>query len=237
MKDCEAWIGDAWRTVLPPDLSPIKDKLLLRCPACHGPVHFERKGKHMPDRFEHNQNAHKNCSRFHKLTPPFSLSPSPLAPPANAVGPDGRDAMSDALANVVIGNVDETHRQTLIKARIGQGQFRSDLISRWRTCSVTGFGPVTVLVASHIIPWCKCATNAERLDVNNGLLLTPNIDKLFDRGLISFDPEGRVHISPKLGLKEAANLGINGTMRLRYVPEAIKPYLHRHMQDGHFQAA
>ena len=237
MNNCEAWFGDAWRIVQAQDLAPIKDKLLLRCPACHGPVHFERKGKHMPDRFEHNQNAHKNCSRFHKLTPPYSLCPSPVKPPASDIGPDGRNAMSDALANIIIGEVGATDRQTLIVARRGQGKFRDELIERWRTCSVTGFGPEAVLVASHIIPWCKCATNEERLDVNNGLLLIPNIDKLFDRGLITFDQDGRIRMSPNLDAAEAANLGVRDTLRLRCVPETLKPYLHRHMSDGYFQTA
>ena len=145
--------------------------------------------------------------------------------------------MSDALANLIIGEVGATDRQTLIVARRGQGKFREQLITRWKTCSVTGFGPEAVLVASHIIPWCKCATNGERLDVNNGLLLIPNIDKLFDRGLITFDQDGRILISQNLSVADAANLGVHAALRLRYVSEAIQPYLYRHMNDGYFQAA
>jgi putative restriction endonuclease len=45
------------------------------------------------------------------------------------------------------------------------------------------------LIASHIKPWCEC-DNAERLDGNNGLLLSPHIDKLFDRGWITFTDAG-----------------------------------------------
>jgi len=115
--------------------------------------------------------------------------------------------------------------------------FREKLIKRWQTCSLTDFGSEAVLVASHIISWCKCESNEERLDVNNGLLLTPNIDKLFDRGLITFAQDGRIRMSPNLDAAEAANLGVRDTLRLRYVPETIQPYLHRYMNDGYFQAA
>lgn len=235
MDNCEAWFGEAWRMVRAQDFSSIEEKLLLRCTACHGRVHFEKQGGHMRDRFEHNRNAHRSCSRFHSPTPPYSLCPNPVNPPASDVEPDGRNAMSDALATIIIGEVGPTERQALIVARRGQGKFRDQLIERWRSCSVTGFGPEAVLVASHIIPWCKCKTNKERLDVNNGLLLIPNIDKLFDRGLVTFDQDGRIRLSPNLNAAEAANLGVHDALRLRYVPEALKPYLHRHMNDGYFQ--
>lgn len=191
----------------------------------------------MPDRFEHNKNAHRNCSLFHRSTGPYSLCPNPVQPPASNVGPDSRNAVSDALANIIIGEADPTERQALIVARRGQGKFRDQLIERWKSCSVTNFGPKAVLVASHIIPWWKCESNEERLDVNNGLLLTPNIDKLFDRGLVTFDQDGRIRLSPNLNAAEAANLGVHDALRLRNVPETLKPYLYRHINDGYFQAA
>ena len=46
-------------------------------------------------------------------------------------------------------------------------------------------------MASHIKPWRVCS-NAERLDGNNGLLLSPHVDKLFDQGWISFADDGTV---------------------------------------------
>jgi putative restriction endonuclease len=48
--------------------------------------------------------------------------------------------------------------------------------------------------ASHIKPWCE-STNEERLNGENGLLLTPSIDHLFDRGFISFEDNGELLIS------------------------------------------
>ena len=82
--------------------------------------------------------------------------------------------------------ITETEKQQLVKARIGQGLFRKQLLSYWSKCCLTGCGIQGVLRASHIKPWRDCS-NSERLDVYNGLLLSPNMDTLFDKGLISFE--------------------------------------------------
>ena len=80
----------------------------------------------------------------------------------------------------------------LINARVGQGKFRSAVLRRaGYKCEVTGLANKAMLIASHIIPWASdAADNKNRLDPNNGLSLTPNIDKLFDCGLISFNDDG-----------------------------------------------
>jgi hypothetical protein len=83
---------------------------------------------------------------------------------------------------------DITERDTLAKARIGQGRFKADVISKWglgEVCAVTGVAVPEMLVASHIKPW-RDSTNLERLDPMNGLLLVAHLDKLFDRTLLSF---------------------------------------------------
>jgi putative restriction endonuclease len=81
-----------------------------------------------------------------------------------------------------------------------------------------------LLIASHIKPW-KASTNAERLDVFNGLLLTPNLDKAFDSGLVTFDDEGKIKISPQL--LEPKKLGINADYKILLAPEHLK-YLSFH---------
>lgn len=91
----------------------------------------------------------------------------------------------------------ETEKKQLVKARIGQGSFRESLIAMWGKCCVSGCDYVNILRASHIKPW-RDSTNAERLDKFNGLLLSPNFDALFDKGLISFTDEGYVLISKSL---------------------------------------
>lgn len=78
----------------------------------------------------------------------------------------------------------ETERTGLVTSRVGQGQYRQDLIRKWGgKCAVTGFDKLELLIASHIVPW-KDSTNIERLDVENGILLSPNLDALFDQHLM-----------------------------------------------------
>jgi|HubBroStandDraft_2_1064218.scaffolds.fasta_scaffold90872_2 putative restriction endonuclease len=82
------------------------------------------------------------------------------------------------------GESPEVERDAVIKARRGQGKFRIDVIALWGGCAVTGCSLAKVLVASHIVPWAECSTDKEKLDPFNGLLLTPNLDKLVDRCLL-----------------------------------------------------
>ena len=64
------------------------------------------------------------------------------------------------------------------------------------------------LRASHCKPW-RDATNEERLDGENGLLLTPSMDHLFDRGFIGFDDNGQTVISPVAHQESLARMGLD----------------------------
>jgi putative restriction endonuclease len=88
-----------------------------------------------------------------------------------------------------------TEKSRLIKARIGQGTFRERLVDYWNGCAVTGYKDINLLVASHIKPW-SASDNAERMNKFNGLLLIPNLDKSFDSGLITFEVDGHIRMSP-----------------------------------------
>lgn len=82
-----------------------------------------------------------------------------------------------------------TEKKLLVQSRLGQGQFRADLLKNFKsTCILTGIRHESLLLASHIKPWSAC-TNEERLDTRNGLLLSALMDKLFDRYFITFEPE------------------------------------------------
>lgn len=83
-------------------------------------------------------------------------------------------------------NIPPLEKQQLINARRGQGIFRSNLEHIERSCRLTGVSDKRFLIASHIKPWRK-SNNDEKLDGNNGLLLSPHVDKLFDNGWITFD--------------------------------------------------
>jgi predicted restriction endonuclease len=126
------------------------------------------------------------------------------------------DIEADVESIVSEDNVTDTDKATLIKTRIGQGNFRQKLISLWGGCAVTGYKDASMLVASHIKPW-RASSNVERLDGYNGLLLLPTLDKAFDSGFISFDLAGRILISPLL--LEPESLGISETMSVNLKPE------------------
>ena len=108
-------------------------------------------------------------------------------------------------------NLQETERSAIVKSRIGQGLFRKELIKKYNSsCVITGINEKKLLIASHIKPWSVC-TNAERLSVENGLLLSPTFDKLFDCGLISFADSGRILISSQLSAEVVSKLHISAT--------------------------
>jgi hypothetical protein len=89
----------------------------------------------------------------------------------------------------------DTEKSALILARRGQGLFKQRVRQVEVRCRITGVDRIEHLRASHCKPW-RDSTDSERLDGENGLLLTPSIDHLFDRGFISFEPDGRLLVSP-----------------------------------------
>lgn len=92
-----------------------------------------------------------------------------------------------------------TEAERLVVQRIGQNIFRDRLIDYWESrCPLTGITDKALLRASHIVPWKDCTSNAERLDVHNGLLLSALWDAAFDRGLVTFGDEGSPQFSPAL---------------------------------------
>ena len=126
------------------------------------------------------------------------------------------DIESDIDSIISDPNISSTEKSSLVKARIGQGTFRQRLIGLWGGCSVTGFKDTNLLVASHIKPW-RASSNAERLDKFNGLLLIPNLDRAFDAGLVTFELDGKIRISPQLS--EPEKLGIEPGLRVVLKPE------------------
>jgi hypothetical protein len=100
-----------------------------------------------------------------------------------------------------------TEAERLVVQRIGQDVFRQALLAYWGgRCPLTGISNPALLRASHIVPWAECTTDAERLDVHNGLLLSALWDAAFDAGLVSFADDGAVLVSPTLGAAATAAL-------------------------------
>jgi hypothetical protein len=102
----------------------------------------------------------------------------------------------------------ETDRQAIVLARRGQGLFKTRVMRIEHACRITGVNREEHLRASHCKPW-RDATNEERLDGENGLLLTPSIDHLFDRGFIAFEGNGQVIVSPVAHPDSLLRMGIN----------------------------
>ena len=107
--------------------------------------------------------------------------------------------------------VPNTEKTTLINTRMGQGKFRKKLIDHWGGCAVTQYPNVRFLVASHIKPW-KDSNHQERLDHHNGLLLLPNLDKVFDLGYITFAESGTIQLSKYVD--DYQTLGIQPAMTI-----------------------
>ena len=135
---------------------------------------------------------------------------------------------SDLASIILDAGINENEKVRLTKERLGQGEFRRHLILHWNgKCSVTGCGSTELLIASHIKPW-SASNRLERLNPFNGLLLTPNLDRAFNSGYITFDSKGRIRISQQLKLPN--QLGIHQDMHVALAPvhEIFMTY-HRRM--------
>ncbi len=108
-----------------------------------------------------------------------------------------------------------TEVERLVVQRVGQDVFRAALMDYWGSrCAITGCAEPLLLRASHIKPWAQCATDAERLDVYNGLLLAAHLDAAFDAGLIDFDDAGQLRFAERFSPADRLATGarqLNGT--------------------------
>lgn len=123
----------------------------------------------------------------------------------------------------------ETEREQVMKARIGQGVFRSLLLARYGSCVLCNLDRPEFLIASHIKPW-RSSTTDEKLDENNGLLLCPNHDALLDKGYIAFTDEGELLVSSGLSERNQSAMGIRSGLFVS-LPEAASPYLKWHREN------
>ncbi len=132
------------------------------------------------------------------LKGPAPLTPIDLTLNGLLVDPTISESEMEVLTQIGIDTtLDETQKRRLVEARIGQGEFRKRVLQRAENkCEVTEVDNTDFLIASHIRAWADCENGADRLNGNNGLLLSPNLDKLFDKGVISFNDDGEMLIKP-----------------------------------------
>jgi len=122
---------------------------------------------------------------------------------------DDLDYWEHKLELDIVGDISvrETERLAIVRARVGQGLFKERVSMIETKCRITGVENPVHLVASHCKPW-RDSTNEERLDGENGLLLTPSIDHLFDRGFIGFENNGKLIISPVAHRPSLERMGV-----------------------------
>jgi hypothetical protein len=129
-------------------------------------------------------------------------------------------------------NIPDTVRKALVQARRGQGKFRANLHVVERACRITKVDRPEHLIASHIRPW-RDSDNSSRLDGENGLMLTPTVDHLFDKGFISFENNGRLIVSPVADHSTLQKMGIDtsGNVFVGTFSEGQRMYLEFHREN------
>ena len=128
--------------------------------------------------------------------------------------------------------IPQTEKTALVQARRGQGLFRDNVRSIEHACRITRVARMEHLIASHIQPW-RDSSNEQRLDGENGLLLTPTVDHLFDKGFISFENTGQLIVSPvadpvslkRMGIDRDANVNVGA------FSQGQRQYLESHREN------
>jgi predicted restriction endonuclease len=144
-------------------------------------------------------------------------------------------SLPDELLHVFVAHTATLPRTTeaerLVIQRVGQDIFRQGLLDYWEgRCAITGLAIPELLRASHIKPWAACETDAERLDVYNGLLLAPHLDAAFDQGFITVSDSGKVIVSPALDANARQMLGLETPTSVRASLDGHRAYLQWHRE-------
>ena len=130
-------------------------------------------------------------------------------------------------------DISETEKETLVKSRRGQGKYREQLLLLEPKCRITEVNNPEHLIASHIKPW-RSSDNNERLDPENGFMLTPSIDHLFDKGFIGFDNDGSIllaDVANRAAMEKMGVIGENAPANIGSLRENQKMYLDWHRDN------
>ena len=126
-------------------------------------------------------------------------------------------------------NIEGVSKKAIIKVRDNQGILRDLMLERYNRCQLCKAENHKLLIASHIKPWVESEPK-EKLDVNNGFLMCPNHDKLFDKGYITFDDDGKIIISDRLTENDRVSFNIDSSMYIE-LTERNKKYLKFHREN------
>lgn len=122
-----------------------------------------------------------------------------------------------------------TEAERLVVQRVGQEIFRRGLFEYWDgRCAITGLGVPELLRASHIKPWADCDSDADRLDIFNGLLLAAHLDAAFDSGFMTIAEDGTVLVSHALPSEARSVLGLEGALKVHGLHRAHDRFMPWH---------
>lgn len=123
------------------------------------------------------------------------------------------DEDASIIEEIENGSREGEEKEALVRVRVNQGIFREKLLRKYSKCCLCGVCTPEFLIASHIKPWAISNSN-EKLDSENGLLMCPNHDKLFDGGWISFSDDGNILISSVLQQNERIFMNVHENMKI-----------------------
>lgn len=190
---------------------------------------FFRARHHMPFTY-HGRIILANCQSHTDRPSEFVFKVAAVAVEPVALGDRVAEETAEygVITNAALSSID---KQVLTKSRgIAQRVFRGNLLKLWEgSCAVTGVEEPRVLRSSHIKPWSK-SSPTEKVDHLNGLLLVPNLDALFNEGLITFRDDGTVDVSNHLRREDQRRMHIGDHTRLRQVFPGMTAYLEYHRE-------
>ena len=194
----EDWISDGWKIIV--KFKKIDEELLLK-------TFIDRIRQHLPSKYsplDRNGNPLQS-SYLHGISSDIANILMELAGKQIHQVTINDDIIEDGIR----GRTDITTTQVsrLVNSRRGQGQYRQNVYENEKSCRITGVSDLRFLNASHIKPWRSCS-DIEKLDGCNGLLLSLNVDRAFDKGLISFTDSGDILHSSKIDSNVLKSLGI-----------------------------
>ena len=136
---------------------------------------------------------------------------------------------SNIITEIENSYLEGVEKEALVKVRINQGVFRDKLLKKYSKCCLCGVCNSTFLIASHIKPWAE-SNSIEKLDIENGLLMCPNHDKLFDGGWITFNDEGQIIISPELHQNDKIFMNVREDMKIE-LSHKNRKYIEYHRKN------
>ncbi|CUV65158.1 Putative type II restriction endonuclease [Sulfurovum sp. enrichment culture clone C5] len=132
---------------------------------------------------------------------------------------------------IIDSNAPLEEKKQLIRARVGQGEYRAKLLAECPFCPITLISDDRLLIASHIKPWIT-SNDFEKTDPKNGFMLTPTFDRLFDRGFLSFTDDKRTILSPFLSNMTYSKLNISDNKIIPHLPtKGREEYLKYHREN------